>query len=167
MGTFTCPHNHFDYLFPDDPEDKPKNLEKVKELGETFEFSCAEQYMMLCKALFFEDFITAREVLETDNPREQKGLGRQVRGFDDKKWSTIRSTVVENASVEKFTQCKAAGEVLLGTGEKDLVEASPFDRVWGIGFKAEVAKDIDRSKWGMNLLGKALMVARTRLREKV
>lgn len=45
------------------------------------------------------------------------------------------------------------------------MQASPADRIWGVGFKAADA-ELNRSKWGENRLGKALMAVRKRLREE-
>lgn len=53
---------------------------------------------------------------------------------------------------------------MLATGDRELVEASPDDRIWGIGFEA-VKADANRDQWGENLLGLALMNVRKRLRE--
>jgi ribA/ribD-fused uncharacterized protein len=55
--------------------------------------------------------------------------------------------------------------LLLATGERELVEASPMDRIWGIGFGEKNAGRA-RRHWGLNLLGKALMDVRKRLREE-
>jgi ribA/ribD-fused uncharacterized protein len=54
-------------------------------------------------------------------------------------------------------------DVLLGTGDRELIEASPNDRIWGIGFNAEDALGKE-SEWGSNKLGKALERVRQRLR---
>jgi ribA/ribD-fused uncharacterized protein len=75
---------------------------------------------------------------------------------------------VEDGNYYKFTVAEdAAGlrALLLATGERELVEASPRDRIWGVGFKAENA-GVNRRRWGQNLLGKALMGVRARLREE-
>jgi len=78
----------------------------------------------------------------------------------------------------KYTQCciraddpKMPGaplrQLLLDTGDRELIEASPFDRIWGVGRKAEdVRREAggDRRGWGQNLLGKCLMATRERLR---
>lgn len=42
-------------------------------------------------------------------------------------------------------------------------QASPRDRIWGIGFGRERAES-QRARWGLNLLGKALMRVRDRLK---
>jgi ribA/ribD-fused uncharacterized protein len=68
----------------------------------------------------------------------------------------------------KFTIAEDAESLrgwLLKTGDRKLVEASPFDRVWGVGFTEKNA-GANRQRWGQNLLGKALMVVRTRLEEQ-
>ena len=56
-------------------------------------------------------------------------------------------------------------DLLLATGEQQLAEASPFDRVWGIGFKAEEALSASKARWGENPLGKALTRIRDALRK--
>lgn len=51
---------------------------------------------------------------------------------------------------------------LLETSDKTIVEASPYDKIWGIGLKKEAAVKIPEAQWpGENLLGKALMVVRS------
>ena len=45
------------------------------------------------------------------------------------------------------------------------MEASPVDRIWGIGLAAEDARASQPEQWrGLNLLGYALMEVRDRLR---
>ena len=95
---------------------------------------------------------------------EAKALGRLVQGFDDGAWEAARFELVVVGNVHKFGQDAALGEYLLGTRGRVLVEASPRDRVWGIGLSAG-HEDAERpEKWrGTNLLGFALMEARERL----
>ena len=50
--------------------------------------------------------------------------------------------------------------------ESDNMKASPYDRIWGIGFPAANA-GVNTDNWGENLLGKALMRVRDRLRTEV
>ena len=76
--------------------------------------------------------------------------------------------IVEEGNYLKFTASEDAEDLramLLATGERELVEASPRDRIWGVGF-AEKNAENNRVRWGQNLLGKALMNVRARLREE-
>ncbi|KAH0159541.1 DUF1768-domain-containing protein, partial [Aureobasidium melanogenum] len=145
------------------------------------EFSCAEQYMMWNKAHLAGDEGFAKAIMATTSPRKQKQLGRDVQGFDVDAWDKIKLGVVERGNYLKFTQGTnvssmkmdeqgdpvALKELLLQTGDRELVEASRFDRVWGIGFDAQQALAVPREKWGQNLLGIALMNVRERIRKEI
>jgi hypothetical protein len=152
--TFTVPTSSLDYLAAAAPPATP-----------TLTFSSAEQYMMYCKAIFFNDPDSAAKILRTSKPRAQKGIGRKVAGFDAARWDAVREEVVERGNRAKFAQVPRCREVLLGTGDRELHEASPFDRVWGIGFGEDNAM-LSRKSWGESLLGKALVRVRTWLREE-
>ncbi|KAH8808161.1 hypothetical protein F5884DRAFT_857704 [Xylogone sp. PMI_703] len=132
-------------------------------------YSSAEQYMMYQKAVLFEDHEIGAKILETTSPREQKSLGRKVRNFDDDVWKKNRSRIVTGGSYCKFVYSLAEDEglkqKLLATGKRELVEASPMDRIWGVGFGEKNAGS-QRHRWGLNLLGKALMEARERIRKE-
>lgn len=91
----------------------------------TTTYSCAEQFMMHRKAHLFGDAAIAAEVLETEDPRLQRALGRAVRGFDEDVWVSRRSGIVEEGSYWRF---RAQPAPLLATRERELVEASPRDR---------------------------------------
>ncbi|WPA99512.1 uncharacterized protein RHO25_004130 [Cercospora beticola] len=129
-------------------------------------FNCAEQYMMYHKAILFNDLDVASQIMQTDNPRQHKSLGARVKNFSDKAWNKEKTNIVENGNWLKFTQSEELKTWLLSTGESELVEASPYDRIWGIGFMAGDALKVERSSWGENLLGKVLMRVRDRLRAK-
>ncbi|KAH0368918.1 DUF1768-domain-containing protein, partial [Aureobasidium melanogenum] len=131
--------------------------------GQTY--NCAEQYMMHQKAVFRHDDTTAASILATPYPKDQKALGRCVANWDDEAWDEIKENVVEEGSYMKFSQNKELRERLLLTGERELVEASASDRVWGVGFNAKEALS-RREDWGTNLLGKCLMRARDRLKRE-
>jgi len=123
--------------------------------------------MMYHKAMLFHDTAIAEEVMAASSPRKHKALGRAVHGFDNDTWNKHRKEIIEAGNWEKFTRAEEEGlrEKLLATGDRELVEASPFDRIWGVGFGEENASK-NRKNWGLNLLGKALMRVRDRLREE-
>jgi ribA/ribD-fused uncharacterized protein len=125
-------------------------------------FSHAEQFMMYGKAMLFGDRETAGRILKAQTPKEQKALGRKVNGFDEAVWGLFREGVVFTGSYAKYTQNPALRKALLATRGTTLVEASPYDRVWGIGLGEDDPRARDRARWrGLNLLGEAL----TRVRE--
>jgi ribA/ribD-fused uncharacterized protein len=129
-------------------------------------YATAEHWMMTAKARLFADPEGERRVLAAGHPAQAKEAGRLVRGFDEETWRRERFRVVVEGSVHKFAAHADLRAFLLGTGERVLVEASPLDRVWGIGLAATDERATDPEQWrGPNLLGFALMRARTRLRE--
>ena len=120
-------------------------------------FNTAEQAMMWEKAMTFADGITAAQILKTDDPKQQKALGREVKGYDDAVWSAIRYEVVKDILRHKFKQHEPSYKALIVTTSTMLVEASPVDTVWGIGLGAGDYRAKDMKHWkGQNLLGKAL-----------
>ncbi|MFB7510758.1 NADAR family protein [Streptomyces broussonetiae] len=128
------------------------------------EYATAEHWMMAGKARLFEDAEAERGVLAAGHPAQAKKAGRLVRGFDEEIWQRERFRIVVEGSVHKFAADEALRGFLLGTGERVLVEASPVDRVWGIGLAATDEAALDPQRWkGLNLLGFALMEARDRL----
>ncbi|GGL97577.1 hypothetical protein GCM10010129_46660 [Streptomyces fumigatiscleroticus] len=129
------------------------------------EYATAEHWMMAGKARLFGDAEAERRVLAAGHPAEAKKAGRLVRGFDDAIWQRERFGIVVEGNVHKFAAHAALRDFLLGTGDRVLVEASPVDRVWGIGLAADDEAATDPERWrGENLLGFALMGARERLR---
>ncbi|MFE2043976.1 NADAR family protein [Streptomyces sp. NPDC059477] len=140
-------------------------------------YATAEHWMMAAKARLFDDTEAERRVLAAGHPAEAKKAGRLVRGFDETVWQRERLRIVTEGSVHKFAADPALGAFLLSTGERSemgvppaegwgrvLVEASPVDRVWGIGLAADDPAAADPERWrGLNLLGFALMGARGRL----
>ncbi|SEG96848.1 hypothetical protein SAMN05444920_110130 [Nonomuraea solani] len=129
-------------------------------------FATAEHYMMAHKAWLFGDEESAAEILGSGHPAKAKAIGRTVRGFDEDTWNAHRSAIVARGGVAKFGQNAELGDYLLGTANRVLVEASPVDRVWGIGLTADDRRAAAPETWrGLNLLGFALMSARATLQE--
>ncbi|CAK7231666.1 hypothetical protein SBRCBS47491_008008 [Sporothrix bragantina] len=133
--------------------------------GPSITFSCAEQFMMYCKAARFNDTTTMHRVLATADPKEQKRLGKQVEGFNEDWWAPVKSAVVVVGNVAKFGQNPKLRGKLIATGDRLLVEAASRDRVWGIGYTEKHAMSF-REHWGENRLGLALMEARRILKDK-
>ena len=128
------------------------------------EYTSAEHWMMAGKARLFGDDDAVPAILAARTPAEAKNLGRLVRGFDDARWTAARFELVVAGNVAKFGQDPALRGYLLGTANRVLVEASPMDRIWGIGLGAASEHAVDPSRWrGLNLLGFSLMEARERL----
>ena len=111
-------------------------------------FKTAEHWMMFNKALLFDPDLT-EEIIAAPTPAEAKKLGRKVKNFDRKKWDEHADDIVQRGNELKFGQHDDLRRYLFDTGKRTLVEASPTDRIWGIGYSAENAMDhID--DWGTN-----------------
>lgn len=124
-------------------------------------YPTAEHFMMAEKAALFGDQATRAQVLKAPNPGAAKALGRQVRGFDESKWVENRFSIVTRANHAKFSQNEELGLFLKQTGSRVLVEASPVDKIWGIGLAQDDEKANNPNLWrGLNLLGFALMQVR-------
>ncbi|MEU9733998.1 NADAR family protein [Streptomyces sp. NPDC048002] len=128
-------------------------------------YATAEHWMMAGKARLFGDAEAERLVLAAGHPSEAKNAGRLVRGFDEPTWARERFRIVVEGSVHKFSSDENLRTFLLSTGRRVLVEASPVDRVWGIGLSTKDTAAWHPAQWqGPNLLGFALMEAREILR---
>lgn len=125
-------------------------------------FTCEEQHMMYWKAITFEDHESATKIMETENPAIQKALGRQVKDFDHKTWHEVCQPIVYEGLKQKFLQNPELLKELAETKGTMLVEASPKDRVWGIGYGEWDAME-HQDDWGENILGKLL----TKLRDEI
>lgn len=130
-------------------------------------YASAEHWMMAGKARLFGDTEAAEQAVAAKSPAQAKKVGRLVRDFDGTLWERERYRLVVAGSVHKFGQNPELGGFLLGTGDRVLVEASPMDRIWGIGLAADDPRAEDPATWrGLNLLGFALMEARAALRDE-
>ena len=131
-------------------------------------YHTAEQYMMSQKALLFGDEDIYQKIMNAGDPGAYKALGRMISGFDEELWKSRRTDIVINGNMAKFSQNDDLREFLLNTGSRVLVEASPYDRIWGIGMAKNSADIEDPFCWkGTNLLGYCLMEVRDRLKEEL
>ncbi|KAF9256602.1 DUF1768-domain-containing protein [Marasmius fiardii PR-910] len=171
----------------DEPDSDTTETSKPASSFESSEFKectfpTAEHYMMFRKALLFGDASIAELILSPSYSGTSKSdlahikaLGRQVQNFDEDTWQANRYQIVLDGNLAKFRQNPEIKEKLFNTGSRKHVEASPRDRIWGIGFgNASAAKMVNAmslrgkepEKWGLNLLGKALDETRNILQEE-
>lgn len=131
---------------------------------EGIEYKSTEHYMMAGKAKLFNDTEMLEEILKAQSPAEAKKLGRKVRGFTEKDWLENRYEIVKQGNLHKFSQDEEMKTFLKNTQNRVLVEASPYDKIWGIGLTKD-AKNVENPEtWrGLNLLGFALMEVRDEL----
>ena len=130
-------------------------------------YNCAEQYMMAEKARVFKDEEIRAKILSSSDPKVIKALGREVRNFDVKQWSAAAKDIVVKGNLHKFAQNIELFQFLHNTGNKVLVEDSPYDTIWGIGMKESDEGIANPHSWkGLNQLGFALMEVRDELLEE-
>ena len=152
-----------------------------------YTFCSNEQFMMFSKAKQFKDEKTAQKIIEINNEpliqdflngvvsREEivkskelsaqwnklmmkvKSCGREVANYDDTVWTQKRAKIVLFGAREKFSQNEDLKAILQATGDTIMVEASPYEKIWGIGLSEYDARKIAPEKWpGLNLLGQVL-----------
>lgn len=130
------------------------------------EYSSAEQYMMAQKAVLFGDDETLKKILAASSPMEIKALGREVKGFDEEAWNSHCNDIVRTGNLAKFSQNSEMKAFLLDkTGDMILVEASPYDKIWGIGMSECIAAHDPKNWQGENRLGYILTEVRKMMRE--
>lgn len=129
----------------------------------SYTYNCSEQYFMKKKQELFDptNEQLANAIMNTSDPKEIKKYGRAVKNYNETIWNTHRFNAMLNANKLKFSSNPNLREQLLETGNKILVEASPYDNIWGIGLDKKDALTLEPDKWpGQNLLGKVLMEVR-------
>lgn len=128
-------------------------------------YKTAEHYMMAGKARLFNDPETLEEILRAASPNQAKSLGRKVKNFNPEVWNEHKYEIVKQGNLLKFSQNRKYKDFLLSTNDKILVEASPYDTIWGIGMLETDSRAENPLLWnGENLLGFALMEVRDELR---
>ena len=134
-------------------------ISPFEEFDETF--NTAEQFMMAAKAKTFGDDETYALIMAEDDPAEQKKLGKLVKGFTEEKWNAVAKDFVTLANYDKFTQNEEYAEFLRNHVGKFFVEASPYDKIWGIGMGVDADGIENPANWkGTNWLGECINNAR-------
>lgn len=127
-------------------------------------YNCCEQYMMAKKALMFGDYDALKEIMESIDPREQRAIGRRVKNFNAEKWNKYCRQIVYDANHAKFTQNEELFDILMETVGKEIVEASPEDKIWGVGLHESDDRILNKENWlGTNWLGEAIMQVRNNI----
>lgn len=141
-------------------------------------YNSGEQYMMYQKAILMDDTDAAKKILSINIYDETckneskvvfrqiakiKNMGRKIKNFNQKLWDDNKFDIVKKGNYYKFSQNSDLKCILLNTGNSILAEASSYDDIWGIGFSETDANITDPSKYGKNLLGRALMNVRSEL----
>lgn len=125
-------------------------------------FNRCEQFMMACKAALFRDWGKLDEIIHSDDPAEQKRLGRAVANYDDDAWRAVARDFVTEGNLLKFRTNAKLREYLFATGDKVLVEGAHYDEVWGVKLAWDDPRILDPANWrGTNWLGECLMRVRT------
>ena len=127
-------------------------------------YNCSEQYLMAEKARLFNDPNALSQIMTAGHPRDQKHLGRDVKGFNKDKWNAVARDVMFKGCYAKFTQNAHLKIKLIATVGTTLVEASPRDQIWGIGLSENDPRAQHRETWlGTNWLGETL----TKVRDQI
>ncbi|CAL2103554.1 NADAR family protein [Tenacibaculum sp. 190130A14a] len=127
-------------------------------------YPTAEHYMMARKARLFKDEEILQKILIATHPHDAKKLGRKVKNFTPELWNEHKFNIVLEANYAKFSQNETLKEYLVNTKGRIIVEASPRDRIWGIGMGQSNEKAMNPNLWrGHNLLGYVLMEVRDQL----
>ena len=133
------------------------NWHPAKFVMNGIKFGNSEQAFMYYKAKLFGDEYSMEKILKNSDPRKVKQLGREISGFDEKIWDENKFQIMYNVNYAKYSQNPKMLNKLISTKGTNLVEASPFDNIWGIGLFEIDAKRLSPNLWpGKNLLGKVL-----------
>lgn len=130
-------------------------------------FKWSEQAIMYRKALLFGATDIANEILKASDPQTCKMLGRSRKiPFDNDVWTEHREQIFKEVLLDKFNE-PSLRQAILNTGDRQFVEASPYDTIWGIGLRENHKDATNPKKWrGLNLLGKVLDEVKKELREQ-
>lgn len=130
-------------------------------------YTCSEQFMMHQKAVLFRDWFHAEEIMKAKVPLQMKKFGRKVQNFNADIWGARSEKIMKRGLKAKFTENEHLKRELINTFPRILVEASPRDRLWGIGLGAKNEKAHCRLTWrGKNKLGYLLTDIRNEIMEE-
>ena len=124
------------------------------------DYNSSEQMFLSEKCITFGQTAAAQNIMCMDDPGKMVQEAKVCRGYNEK-WDMEQEDIMLTAILGKFTQNEEHEKFLLSTGDKILVEGSPYDSTWGVGLAFNDPAIDNSQNWkGDNLLGKALMTAR-------
>lgn len=136
-------------------------IDVLKKLSIYEKFPTAEKFMMMSKAVLFNDDCVFEKMAKTRSPADDKKLGREVKGFDEDIWNRYSQDIVKIGNYLKFSQSEDLKQKIIATKPHILVEGSPMDRIWGVGMRFDNPDIQNKDKWkGTNYLGICLMFVR-------
>lgn len=131
-------------------------------------YNCCEQYMVAKKALLFGDYESYKKIMHEKDPAIQKAIGKKIKDFNRDTWKNYCQKFVFDANYAKFTQNYDLLQIILDTGDKEIVEANSNNNIWGIGLDKSNPDILDKNKWrGLNLLGEIIMQVREAIVKKI
>jgi ribA/ribD-fused uncharacterized protein len=133
---------------------EPFKLEDPTPGGSVKLWPSVEHYFQAAK--FPNDPVYREKIRTAATPEKAKLLGGNRAKKIDPQWDSKREDVMRKALYAKFSQNEVLRNLLLSTGNRDLIEDSPTDSYWGRG----------NNGTGSNRLGVLLMELRSTLRKE-
>lgn len=115
-------------------------------------YKTSEHYFQAMKFIYSPDDMEA--VRKASTPKRAASIGRDRKRPLRPDWEQVKNDVMRQGVLRKFETHADIREILLATGDEELVENAPNDYYWGIG----------KSGKGLNMLGKILMETRAILK---
>ncbi len=104
----------------------------------------------------FQDWADVEDVRRARSPKEAADIGRDRSRALRRDWEAVKDDVMRRAVRRKFETHDDIRQILLNTGEEQIVENAPGDYYWGCGADGS----------GKNMLGNVLMEVRETLRRR-
>ncbi len=96
------------------------------------------------------------QIRQAKTPKDAAKMGRDRTRPLRKDWEQVKDDIMRKAVLRKFETHPEIREILLATGDEEIVENSPIDYYWGCG----------KDGSGKNMLGQILMEVREILRKR-
>lgn len=127
----------------------------IDDTGGLILFTSAEQYIVVNKAILFEDDDLASDLMTISDVKTIKSMEKKVKNYDESQWLSVHEPVIYRANYLKFKQNALLQLELMRVPHCSFVNANKYDRVLGIGYGTNTAL-ANRETWGLNILGKTL-----------